>query len=363
MRALVAELFGTFCLVFAGTGAVVVNEVQGGAVTHVGVALTFGLVVLALIYALGEVSGAHLNPAVTLGFWAAGRFPARRVAPYVLSQCLGALLASLLLLLLFLGETTTLGATRPVGPPARSFVLEAALTLFLMFVILSVSTGAKEKGVMAGVAVGAVIALEALFAGPVCGASMNPARSLAPAVASLDLRHLWLYLIAPPLGAGLAVLLCRCIHDDPCCGACAEERHPMTEPTAATPKRVLFVCVENSNRSQMAEAFARMHSGDGVEALSAGSRPSGRINPRAVAFMKEVGYDLTTHRSKALADLPDGEFDAVVGMGCGDEGCPLVKARRHEEWGVPDPKEMPDEQYREVRDLIERKVKELLASL
>jgi protein-tyrosine-phosphatase len=123
-------------------------------------------------------------------------------------------------------------------------------------------------------------------------------------------------------------------------------------------KRVLFVCVENSNRSQMAEAFARMHGG--VEAYSAGSRPSGRINPRAIEYMKEVGYDLTTHTSKAL---PEGEFDVVVGMGCGDEGCPMMKAKRHEEWDIPDPKEMPPEEYRAVRDLIERKVKELLAGL
>ena len=128
-------------------------------------------------------------------------------------------------------------------------------------------------------------------------------------------------------------------------------------------KRVLFVCVENSNRSQMAEAFARMHGAGQVEAYSAGSRPSGRVNPRAVAFMKEVGYDLTRHHSKALAELPEGEFEVVVGMGCGDEGCPLVKAQRHEEWDIPDPKELPPEQYRRVRDLIERRVKELLARL
>jgi protein-tyrosine-phosphatase len=128
-------------------------------------------------------------------------------------------------------------------------------------------------------------------------------------------------------------------------------------------KRVLFVCVENSNRSQMAEAFARMHGGGRVEAYSAGSRPSGRVNPRAVEFMKEVGYDLTRHSSKALADLPAGEFEVVVGMGCGDEGCPLVKARRHEEWGIPDPKELPPEQYRAVRDQIEAKVKALIESL
>jgi arsenate reductase (thioredoxin) len=129
------------------------------------------------------------------------------------------------------------------------------------------------------------------------------------------------------------------------------------------PKRVLFVCVENSNRSQMAEAFARIHGGDRVEAYSAGSRPSGKVNARAVEFMAEVGYDLTKHQSKGLSDLPTGEFDAEVGMGCGDEGCPLVKAKRQEEWGVQDPKEMPAEQYRQVRDLIEAKVKDLLTSL
>jgi aquaporin Z len=218
MKALAAELFGTFALVFAGTGAIVVNEVQSGAVTHVGISLTFGLIVLALIYALGEVSGAHLNPAVTLGFWLAGRFPGRRVLPYAASQCAGALLASLLLRLLF-SEETTLGTTRPSGPLMQSFILEAILTLRLMFVILSVSTGAKEKGIMAGVAVGAVIGLEALFAGPICGASMNPARSLAPAVVSLRLGHLWIYLAATPLGAGLAVLACRCVHESPCCSA------------------------------------------------------------------------------------------------------------------------------------------------
>jgi protein-tyrosine-phosphatase len=127
-------------------------------------------------------------------------------------------------------------------------------------------------------------------------------------------------------------------------------------------KRVLFVCVENSNRSQMAEAFARIHGAGRVEAYSAGSRPSGRVNPRAIEFMQEVGYDLTTHSSKALSEVP-AEVDVVVGMGCGDKGCPLVRAGRREEWSVPDPKDLPPEQYRDVRDLIEAKVKELLAGL
>jgi arsenate reductase (thioredoxin) len=127
-------------------------------------------------------------------------------------------------------------------------------------------------------------------------------------------------------------------------------------------KRVIFVCVENSNRSQMAEAFARMHGGPEVEAFSSGSRPSGRVNPKAVEAMQEVGYDLTTHASKGLEAFNGQPFDAAVTMGCGDE-CPLVLAKKRLDWQIPDPKELPPERFREVRDLIEAKVKELLASL
>ena len=135
----------------------------------------------------------------------------------------------------------------------------------------------------------------------------------------------------------------------------------MTEPSPGR-KRVLFVCVENSNRSQMAEAFARVHGGDRVEAFSAGSRPSGRINPKAVEAMREVGYDLATHASKGLEAFNGKPFDAAVTMGCGDE-CPLVVARQRVDWQIPDPRDMPPEQFRQVRDLIETKVKALLAAL
>jgi protein-tyrosine-phosphatase len=127
-------------------------------------------------------------------------------------------------------------------------------------------------------------------------------------------------------------------------------------------KRVIFVCVENSNRSQMAEAFARIHGAGEIEAVSAGSRPSGRINPRAIAAMKELDYELSAHSSKGLAEFNGKEFDAAVTMGCGDE-CPLVPAKQRFEWQIPDPREMPPEQFREVRDLIEAKVKELLQAL
>ena len=218
MKKLVSEFIGTFCLVFAGTGAIVINDVSGGDVSHVGVALTFGLIVLAMVYALGDISGAHLNPAVTLGFLAARRLESRWVAPYIFSQCLGALSASGVLRLLFPAHAT-LGSTLPVGSNIQSFVLEFILTCILMFVILGVSTGAKEKGITAGIVVGAVIGLEALFAGPISGASMNPARSLAPALVSLHWHSLWVYLGAPVLGALLGVVACRCVREPGCCVA------------------------------------------------------------------------------------------------------------------------------------------------
>lgn len=216
MKKLVAEFIGTFTLVFAGTGAIVINDLSGGSITHVGVALTFGMVVLAMIYTIGDISGAHLNPAVTSAFWLSGRFPGQQVLPYVLVQCLGAITASGILHFLFPGHAT-LGATLPAGSDMQSFVLELILTLILMFVILNVSAGAKEKGVTAGIAVGAVIGLEAMFAGPICGASMNPARSLAPALVSGHLAHLWIYLAAPVFGACLAVFACRGCQDSACC--------------------------------------------------------------------------------------------------------------------------------------------------
>src|SRR5258708_859299 len=207
-----AEFLGTFALVFAGTGAIVINEVSGGAITHTGIALTFGLVVLAMIYTVGDISGAHLNPAVTIGFWVARRFPARSVAPYILSQSAGALAASVLLRFLF-PQSQFLGATIPAGSDFQSFILEFVLTFLLMLTILNVSTGAKEKGITAGIAVGSVICLEAMFAGPISGASMNPARSFAPALVSTHFEHLWLYLIASPLVARTAMFACPCIRE------------------------------------------------------------------------------------------------------------------------------------------------------
>jgi len=210
-QCLVAEFCGTFGLVFIGTGALVVNEMTGGDITHVGVSLTFGLTVLAMIYAFGGVSGSHINPAVTVGFWASGRFDTRRVPGYIVAQCAGALTASGVVRMLF-PAAKSLGATVPSGSDGQAFVLEIILSLILMLVILSVSFNAKETGLLAGVAIGAVIAFEALFAGPVSGASMNPARSLGPAILAGEMHSLWVYLIAPIIGAVLAAPLYRFIH-------------------------------------------------------------------------------------------------------------------------------------------------------
>ena len=222
-RKLLAEMVGTFALVFAGTGAIIINDISGGAVSHVGVALTFGLVVMAMIYALGDVSGAHMNPAVSIGFLLARRVGARQALQYIASQCAGALLASLVLRVMFRTHPT-LGATLPAGSAAQSAVLEVVLTMILMFVILSVSAGSKERGFMAGAAIGAVVGLEALFAGPISGASMNPARSLAPALMSGHAESLWVYLISPVLGATAAVPLCRQVHRNGCCEAPIDEK-------------------------------------------------------------------------------------------------------------------------------------------
>lgn len=216
----VAEAVGTYALVLAGTGAIIINDLYGGALGHLGIALVFGMVVMAMIYAVGEVSGAHFNPAVTLGFVAAKRMPLSEAPLFIVAQLTGAILASASLWAL-LPEHPTMGATLPSGSQGQSFGFEIILTAILMFVILCVSTGAKEKGISAGAAIGATVGLEALFAGPVTGASMNPARSIAPALFSGELNDLWIYIAAPIIGAMLAVMICRHVHDcddGECCG-------------------------------------------------------------------------------------------------------------------------------------------------
>lgn len=214
-RLLLAEWLGTYALVACGTAAIVVDG-QTHQLGLGGIAATFGLLVVVVIYTFGDLSGAHCNPAVTVSFWAAGRFVGKRVPAYVVAQLLGALAASATLRLLVPGAAgTSLGGTQPTIPPGAAWLLEVLLTAGLLLVILRVSAGAREKGIIAGLAVGAVVALEALVAGPLTGASMNPARSLGPALVSGQLDNLWLYLTAPMAGAGLAAGLTRLLDNGP----------------------------------------------------------------------------------------------------------------------------------------------------
>ena len=216
MKAFIAEALGTFCLVFCGTAAIVVNDIYPGNLGHAGIAVVFGLIVAGMIYAFGETSGAHINPAVTVAFAVAKKFKWRRVPGYILAQSLGAVAASGLVMFLF-PMHETLGGTFPATDVWRVFVLEFILTFILMLVIINVATGSKEVGIMAGAAIGGIVLLEAMFAGPVTGASMNPARSLAPALVSMNLQHLWIYVTAPVLGAILAVISCSWVKDENCC--------------------------------------------------------------------------------------------------------------------------------------------------
>ena len=205
MKKYVAEFIGTFAMIFCGTGAIIIdNETHN--ISNLGIAITFGLIVMVMINALGNISGAHFNPAVTIAFTIAKKFEKKELIPYIISQFLGAILASIILRLLF-PENTLLGATLPLNNELQAFVLEFIITFILMFVIIRVAFGTKEQGMFAGISIGATVLLLALFAGPISGASMNPVRSLAPALISLHFQHLWIYLIAPVLGAISSVLV------------------------------------------------------------------------------------------------------------------------------------------------------------
>lgn len=205
-----AEMVGTFAMVFAGCGAIMVNHSTEGSISHVGVALVFGLVITVMIYATGHISGAHFNPAVTVAFAAIGSFSWRQVPAYILGQLLAACLAAGALYAI-LGPVAGLGGTAPAGAPTQSLVLEIVLTFFLMFVITAVATDGRAVGQMAGLAIGGTVALGALFGGPISGASMNPARSLGPAVVSGEFGSIWLYLVGPFVGALLGAWVYRLI--------------------------------------------------------------------------------------------------------------------------------------------------------
>ena len=205
MKKYLAELIGTYFLVFCGTGSIVINEVSGGAIGHLGISITFGLIVMAMIYALGSISGAHINPAVSIAFYISGDLDKKELPFYLLYQCMGAILASSTLFVLFPG-LSSYGDTVPAFGVMQTFILEIILTFLLMFVILLIANEQSDLRPFAGFVIGLTVLLEALFAGPITGASMNPARSLGPALFSGSLDVIWIYFGAPILGAALAVL-------------------------------------------------------------------------------------------------------------------------------------------------------------
>lgn len=211
IKKLIAEFAGTFILLFVGTGVVIVNQQTEGAVTLPGIAACWGLIIIATIYAFGDISGNHINPAVTVSFAIDGRMPWKETPGYLVAQFVGAITASGLLHVLF-PENTTLGSTQPSGNVWQSFVLEVVMTFILLLVILRVSTGAQEKGLVAGLVIGGTVWFLVLFGGPVSGTSLNPTRSLAPAIVSGQLDNIWIYLTAPFIGGVSAVFFHRTLH-------------------------------------------------------------------------------------------------------------------------------------------------------
>jgi aquaporin NIP len=210
MRENISEFLCTYILVFCGTGAIIINQETNGSVTHVGICITFGLIVMGLIYGFGQISGAHMNPAVSIAFAFLKILPIKKLPFYLISQILGGLAASTTLKLLF-PKNSGLGGTIPSGTDGQSFVLEFILTFILMLVILTVALGNKEHAPFAGIAIGGVVLLEAMFAGPISGASMNPIRSLAPALVSGNLNSQWLYIVAPIAATILASITWKTI--------------------------------------------------------------------------------------------------------------------------------------------------------
>lgn len=211
MKKYLSEFIGTFILVFAGTGVVIVNQTMGGIVTLPGIASCWGLIIIATVYAFGDISGNHINPAVTIAFAVDKRFEWKEVPPYLIAQLLGALSASFLLHFLF-PASATLGITQPAGSIMQSFILEVVMTFILLLVILRVSTGSKEKGITAGIVIGSAVTFLVMFGGPVSGTSINPTRSIAPALVSGNFHALWVYILAPFIGALAAVFMHRVIH-------------------------------------------------------------------------------------------------------------------------------------------------------
>ena len=351
-----AEVVGTFLLVFFAAGSVMVDERSGGLVTDHGEALSSGLIVMAMVYAIGHISGAHINPAVTLGFLLARRIPWSHAPAYWGAQIGGALLAAGALRAMF-GNIASMGGHMPSGDVAESLGLEIVLTFSLMFVIMAVVSNPERTGSASGIVIGGTVALGVLVGGPISGGSMNPARSLGPALVGWTWTAHWLYWAGPLLGATLGASAYRLLEK----GVERANRPDSEEALRPGVRRVLFACVHNSGRSQMAEAFAKHHANGDMEFESAGTMPADRVNPLVVQAMKEKGIDLSAKRPKLLTQEMADRVDTVVTMGCSiEEACPALLAPT-EDWGLEDPEDKPIEAVREIRDEIEARVRRLVS--
>ena len=271
----------------------------------------FGLVIMVMVYATGHLSGAHINPAVTIAFTLSRHFPARDALAYVAAQVVGAVAAAFLLLGVWPSKPGHLGATIPTVGVGSALLYEAVLSAFLMFVIVAVATDTRAVGSAAAIAIGGVIALDAFFGGPVTGASMNPAGSLGPALASDDWHDYWIYVVGPVVGAVAGAFAYGAVRGGQARRSSAEVRRGRVGPMA----HVLFVCLQNAGRSQISEALFTRAAAPRHSASSAGTTPAEHVHPEVVAVMSELGVDLAERKPRALTTALAEEADIVVTMG------------------------------------------------
>jgi len=350
-----AELLGTFGLVFFAAGSSIVDVLSGGLLTLVGVAFCSGLAVMAMIYTFSEISGAHINPAVTLGFVLSKHIKFKHAIVYFIGQISGAILASQLLKSLF-GLTGGVGGHLPSGSAIQSLGIEVVLTFTLMSVILATVVNRNQLGHLGGLIIGATVVLCVLLGGPISGGSMNPARSFGPSMAGWMWSSHWVYWLGPFIGAGLAGigymnLIRRWM-----------EIKGIASKNVVSPRiqKVLFACVHNSGRSQMAEAFAVQLWKDFGEFRSAGTEPADTIDPLVVVAMREKMIDLSQKYPKLLTEEMIMEADRVITMGCSIESiCPAIEGVS-EDWKLDDPAGKSLEEIRFIRDKIECNVRDVL---
>ena len=360
MSRFVAEAIGTFALVFFAAGAVMVDELSDGRITTLGAALSSGLVVMAMVYCTGHVSGAHINPAVTLGFTLTRRLRWKFAPVYWSAQLGGAMLAATTLRLLF-GLVAGMGGHTPTGGVSQSLGLEIVLTFFLMFVIMAVTTNQNRIGNASGLVIGGAIALGTLVGGPISGGSMNPARSFGPALVGWAWTDHWLYWTGPLAGAALGAVVFLWLTRLNT-GEQAELQNNQGKATVKM-NRVLFACVHNAGRSQMAEAFAKRFANGAAEFESAGTMPADRVNPIVVEAMKEKGIDISDYRPRLMTQEMLERADKVITMGCSiEEACPAVRVAI-EDWDLVDPEGKTLEEVKDIRDQIEVQVKGLVSDM